>query len=57
MQSRGTRALETVSVGIIINIFIKRYVDANILSAFLGCKTLISSRYVSSISYAVKSLS
>lgn len=56
MQSRGTCALETVSVGIIINIFIKRQVDANILSALLGCKTHISSRYVFSVSYAFESL-
>lgn len=56
MQSRGTRALETVSVGILINIFVRRHVDANILSALLGCKTHIRSGYVSSISYTFESL-
>lgn len=56
MQSRGTRALETVSVGIIINIFVRCHVDANILNTLLGYKTHICSRYVSSVSYAFESL-
>lgn len=56
MQSRGTCALEILSVGFIIKIFLKCHVDANILSALLGCKTNVSSRYVSNFSYTFESL-